>query len=540
MQLRGGELRAHPVTLPAMLDDAARRAPDRPFLVERDAQRRWRRIGFGAAAQRTRRIGAALRALGGSETRPLLILSGNGIDHALLTLGASRAAIPVAPVDAALGLDPHDEFTRLRAIAAVVRPAIVFARDGSAYAAAVRSAFPDAAFVCVTPPAETRSFDYAQLLTHPPPDDEPAVGGETVAKLMFGSDPNDDAAAVVVTHGMIGAMLQGLTQAWPFLERRPPVIVDGLPWSGAFGGNVVLGIALRHAGTLHVDDDVSSSPRAVKLRGELAPTLAFDLPAGWADWVEQLRADDALRGRWLARLDLAAWSGTTMAPSTRDALCAIGVPLAGVWGSTATAGAACVTIVARPKFDAVGAPLAGVELALVPSDGAYDMRVRGPQTTTGYYWDPDRTAGTFDEEGFLRTGDLVRPVDARAPRRGLAYAGRADARFKLADGRWVRGAELRTAFLAECSDAADARASGQGAGEIGILVQPSADAALLDRDVLRAQVGDALRRVANAAALPNAVWRALIVPGPLDDDRQSAANVARLHASEPDAEVIAL
>ena len=120
-----------------MLDDAAQRAPDRVFLVERDARRRWRQIGFATAAKRTRRIAAALRALGASETRPLMILSGNGIDHALLALGAARAAIPVAPIDASLGLTAHG-VERLRAIADVVRPAVVFARDGAAYASAVR------------------------------------------------------------------------------------------------------------------------------------------------------------------------------------------------------------------------------------------------------------------------------------------------------------------------------------------------------------------------------------------------------------------
>lgn len=542
LRLRGGELLAHPPTLGAMLDDAAQRAPDRAFLVERDARRRWRQIGFATAAKRTRRIAAALRALGASETRPLMILSGNGIDHALLALGAARAAIPVAPVDASLGLTAHGP-ERLRAIADVVRPAVVFARDGAAYAPAVRAIASDVAFVSVNaPPAGMRSFDYTRLLAHAPlPDGEIAVDGDTVAKLMFGSDPQDEVAAVVVTHAMIAAMLQGLTQAWPFLGRRPPVIVDGLPWSGAFGGNVVLGVALRHAGTLHIDVDAAQSPaRAAQLRAELGPTLAFDVPSGWALWVEQLRADDALRLRWLAQLDLACWSGAPMAPSTRDALCAIGVPLAALWGSTGTAGAACATTAGAPKFDAIGTPLASVELALVPAGDAYDARVRGPQLTNGYYWRPDLTADTFDDEGFLRTGDLVRPVDARAPQRGLEYAGRIDGRFKLSNGAWVRGPELRAAFLAECSDASDVLVTGQGAGEIGLLVQPAADAALLDRDLLRAQVVAAMRRVASGAATAGAPLRALILDRSAAREPRAAANVARLHASEPDADVIVL
>jgi feruloyl-CoA synthase len=545
LRLHGGELLAHPVTLPAMLDDAARRAPDRAFLIERDARRRWRQIGFATAAKRSRRVAAALRALGASETRPVMILSGNGIDHALLMLGAAHAAIPVAPVAAALGLDARDGFARLRAIAGVVRPAVVFARDGAAYADAVRAAAPEAAFVSVgAPPSGVRSFDYALLLAHAPlPDGDVVVDGETVAKLMFGSDPSGESAAVVVTHGMIGAMLQGLAQAWPFLDGHPPVIVDAQPWSGAFGGNVVLGIALRHAGTLHVDDGEPTAEhlaRTARLRAEIAPTLAFDLPSGWARWVEHLRADDALRRRWLTRLDRACWSGSTMAPSTCDALRAIGVPLAAIWGSTETAGAACVTGGVDPKFDAVGAPLAGVDLTLLPVGDAYEMRVRGPQVTTGYYWRPDLTAAVFDEDGSLRTGDIVRPVDARAPERGLEYVARLDHRFKLSSGTWVRAAELQAAFLAECSDAADVLATGQGGDQVGLLVYPTPDATLLDRDVLRGQIADAMRRVATGVGADGAPRRALIVDAPPARHPRAAVYVARLQASEPDAEVIVL
>jgi feruloyl-CoA synthase len=526
LRLHGPEPAPHPVTLPAMLDDAARRAPDRVFLIERDAQRRWRQITFATAAKRARRIAAALRSLGGSETRPLMILSENGIDHALMLLGAACAAIPVASVAAEIGLAAHDGFAHLRAIAGVVRPAVVFARDGAAYSVAVRSVAADAAFISVTEPAPgPRAFDYAQLLAHAPlPEGAVSIGGETIAKLMFAADSPAECAGVVVTHEMLGAMLQGLTQAWPFLERRPPVIAGALPWSGAFGGNVVLGLALRHAGTLHVD-----------LAPGIAPTLAFDLPSGWARRAEQLRADDALRRRWLSNIDVACWSGATMPPATRDALRAIGLPLAAVWGSTETAGAICATGGADPVFDALGAPLAGVEIALHPAGDVYDARVRGPQVTTGYYWQPERTAAAFDDDGFLRTGDLVRPVHARAPQRGLAYAGRLDHSFRLSSGAWVRAAELRDAFLAECSDAREVLVTGQGGNEIGLLVWPAPEAALLERDVLRAQIAGAMRRVSLAGSgVPH---RALIVDASLRY-ATNAALVARLHASEPDVEVI--
>ncbi len=542
LRLRGGLLDEHATTLLTLLDDAARRAPASEFLIERDGRDIWHQASYATVADRSHRVGAGLRALGASPQRPVMILSGNGIDHALVTFGALRAGIAVVPVAPTVGLSARDGFARLRAIVKTVQPGVVFARDGAAYAAAARAAAPDAAYVTVTEPSHgVRAFDYAHLLAHAPPAESAvAVGAQTVAKIMLAPAATGELKPVVTTHGMICAMLQGIAQAWPFLDRHPPVVVDWLPWSRALGGNMVLGIVLRHAGTLYVDDGDPTPARferTARLRAEIPPTLAFDVPLGWSAWVERLRGDDALRRRWLSRLDLACWYGATLAPATGDALRAIHVPLAAGWGATETAAAVTLTEGVDAKYDAIGAPLAGVELKLVPSGDAYEARVRGPQVMNGYWWRPDLTAAAFDDEGFYRTGDLVRPIDAGAPQRGLAFASRTDERFKLSSGAWVRAASLRARFLTECSDVADVLVSGEGRDEIGLLVWPTADGSLLDRDVLRAQVADAMRRGTVGKGSSERARRALILARePAQHER--AALVARLHASEPDAEVI--
>ena len=529
----------HATTLIALLDDAARRAPDRVFLVERDARDAWHQISFATVAERSRRVGAALLALGASAERPVMILSGNGIDHALVMFGALWAGIPVVPVAAATG---PEESTWLRAVATAVRPGVVFARDGAACGPAVRAVAPDAVYVCVNEPAPgVRAFDYARLLTHAPLTAHEAVRGETIAKIMVTSDSTGEPKGTITTHGMICGMLQGISQAWPFLDAHPPVVVDWLPWSHCLGGNAVLGIVLRHAGTLYIDDGNPTPERferTARLRAEIPPTLAFDVPLGWSAWVRHLRGDDALRRRWLSRLDLACWSGTTLAPATRDALRAVRVPLAAAWGSTETAAVVAVTQGADPKYDELGVPLAGVEMKLVPRGDAYEARVRGPQVMAGYSWRPDHAAAAFDDEGFYRIGDVVRPIHRRSPQRGIAFVSRLDGRFKLSSGAWVRGATLREAFLAECSDVRDAVVSGDGREEVGLLVWPTSDGWLLDRDVLRAQIADAIRRV-RKAGWPEGPSRALICEEPPQAGERAAA-LGRLHASEPDAEVIVI
>ena len=452
-----------------------------------------------------------------------MILSDNGIDHALITFGALRAGVPVVPISPA-GDAP------LRAIAALVRPSVVFARDGVASASTARAIAPGAAFVSVTRGGEVPGVSYRSLLAHPPIADDPSIGADTIAKILFGATSADEARGVVITHGMICASQQGIAQAWPFLAERPPVLVDRSPWSGSFGGNEMLGIVLRNAGTLYLDD---AGPCA-----DLSPTLAFGVPLAWARWVERLRADDTLRRQWLSRLDLAVWEAATLAPSTRHALHAIGLGLASAWGALQAGGVIAVTRGGNPPHDAVGVPLAGVELKLIPRAGTYEARVRGPQVTPGYFWRPDLTAQAFDEEGFYRIGDLVRPIDPRAPQRGLAFVGRIDGRFRLGSGVWVPAEELREAFLAQSApDVAAVVVTGQGHDVVGLLVWPSEDGALLDRDVLRAQIRDAMLRVGVQVQPGIRPRRALV----MDEPRTvKPSQIARLYASEPDAEVIVL
>lgn len=517
-------------------------------------------LTYAQAAERSRRIGAALRGLGAGPERPLLILSGNGIDHALMTLGAMRAGVPAVPVSPAAGLAAQDGFARLGRIAEAVRPAVVFARDAAAYAPAARAVAPAVPFVAVSePPRLVRALAYETLLGHAPLLADPPLGPETVAKVLFTPDSSGELKGVVTTHGMICAMLQGIAQVWPFLDEHPPVQVDWLPWNHCLGGNTVLGLTIAHAGTLHVDGGSPTSARyerTVRLRREVAPTLAFDVPLGWARWVERLRGDDALRKRWLSRLDLASWGGAALAPATRDALRALGVPLAAGWGATETSPTVMLSPGSDAAADALGVPLAGVELKLVPvGEGAYEARVRGPQVTPGYWWRPDLTAAAFDEEGFYRSGDVVRPVDPGAPERGLAFVSRLDERFKLSTGTWVRGAELREAFLRESApDVADVVVTGDGRDAIGLLVWASAEGEQLAPRLLRAQVAAAMRRVARGLGSAGRPARALILDTPPARDELSekgtvirravlarrAAEVARLHASLPDAEVICL
>src|SRR5260370_35108921 len=96
----------------------------------------WRRITYREGWNAARAVGQALLDRGLDAERPVLILSGNGIEHALLSLACLHVRVPFAPLSPAYSLAPTD-FTRLREIFAVVRPTLLFADDGGRYAASL-------------------------------------------------------------------------------------------------------------------------------------------------------------------------------------------------------------------------------------------------------------------------------------------------------------------------------------------------------------------------------------------------------------------
>src|SRR3972149_5236580 len=107
--------------------------PRKDFLAERDASGAWRRVTFSQASRRADSIAQALLERGCAARRPGRILSGNGIDHALLMLGAFVAGVPAVPVSVAYSLMSQD-FEKLKYIFAAVRPGLLYAANGKVFA----------------------------------------------------------------------------------------------------------------------------------------------------------------------------------------------------------------------------------------------------------------------------------------------------------------------------------------------------------------------------------------------------------------------
>jgi feruloyl-CoA synthase len=485
-------LRPYPTNLTERLVHWAETAPDRVFIAQRDSAGGWRALTYAQTLASVRSVAAALLQRDLSPQRPIAILSGNDIEHALLGLAAMHVGIPYAPISVPYSLMSQD-FGKLKSIIGVLEPGLVFAANGTAFARAIAAIVPHHAEVVVTsgPPADRKTTPFSALTTTSPTaavDTAHAeVGPDTIAKILFTSGSTGQPKGVINTQLMLCANQAMLGAGLAFIRDEPPVIVDWLPWNHTFGGNHNFGLVLDNGGSLYIDDGKplpgAIAATAQNLR-DIAPTIYFNVPKGFEMLLPYLESDAALRQRFFSRLKVMFYAGAGLSQHILDAIQALAVKTTGErvmfissLGSTETAPAAIACSWEAERAGNIGLPLPGVELKLVPRDGKLEARLRGFNITPGYWRAPQITAEAFDDEGFYKIGDAVKFADPADPAKGLLFDGRLAEDFKLATGTWVSVGPLRAAFIAHCAPLVrDVVLAGVDRDEIAALVFPDLDA----------------------------------------------------------------
>ncbi|WP_063713904.1 feruloyl-CoA synthase [Amycolatopsis nigrescens] len=462
------ELGPHPVSVAAMLRERAAADPGHPLVAQRGPDGQWMRYGYGESVATADAIGQALLDRGLGPDRPLLVLSGNSVEHLLITLGALTVGVPVIPVSVAYSL--LTEHTRVTEIAALVRPGAVFADDGARFGAVLRALRDVPAIVSVNAEPALHATLFGDLAsTAVRADVERAfqrITPDSVAKILFTSGSTGSPKGVLNTHRMLCSNQRSIRQAWPFLAERRPVVADWLPWSHTFGGNHNVNLVLANGGTLYIDGG-RPTPDGIALTianvADVRPTVYFSVPAGWARLVPELERDQEFAERFFSRLDLMVNAAAALPAELRRRLDALAwrttgrrIPVTGAWGATETAPAVTMAHYEFTDARCIGVPLPGAEVKLVPDEDAYEIRVRGPMVTPGYLRAPELTAAAFDEEGFYRSGDAVDLADPADPAAGLLFRSRISEDFKLTTGTFVRVAALRTALLSGAPVLSDA------------------------------------------------------------------------------------
>lgn len=488
------DLGAYPDKLTDRLEHWAKEAPDRTFIAKRDKANggQWRKVSYAETRATVRGLAQAMIDRGLSAERPLVILSGNDIEHAMLGLAALYAGIPYAPISPAYSLISSD-YAKLRHIINLLTPGMVFAADGTAFGKAIEAVVPPETEVVFTANqfpnrASTLLSELAATAETPAVDvAHDAVGPDTIAKLLFTSGSTGLPKGVINTQRMLTSNQVMLNATLAFLKDEPPVIIDWLPWNHTFGGNHNVGLILFNGGTLYIDDGKpvpGGIEETVRNLREISPSVYFNVPKGWESLIPYFRDEPALRAKFFARLQLNFFAGAGLAKPVWDALDEIAVAETGKkivmltgLGATESAPFALSCSPATTASGHVGVPVPGQELKLVPNQGKLEARLKGPNVTPGYWRDEVNTKKAFDEEGYYCLGDALKFIDRDKPDLGFLFDGRVTEDFKLATGTWVSVGPLKGSFLNHFAPyAKEAVIGGINRDDIAALVFPDVTA----------------------------------------------------------------
>jgi feruloyl-CoA synthase len=539
----------YPVRLTDRLHHWAALEPNRIFMAERDAGG-WRQVTYAQLLASSRHIASALLARNLSAERPIVILSGNSIDHALVAFGALYAGIPFCPVSPAYSLISRD-YGKLAYLMKLLTPGLVFADNAGKFSDALRGNIPDQTEIVVSHGAVpgrdvTMLGDLLATPEHPRLDaTHDAIGPDTIAKFLLTSGSTGNPKAVINTQRMICANQVMLRETLAFLKDEPPVIVDWLPWNHTFGGNHNIGLTLFNGGSMYLDEGKpmpGGIEETVRNLREISPTVYFNVPKGYESLLPYLRDDAALRAKFFHRLHAMFFSGAGLSPYIWNSLDELAVqetgfrvPVLTGLGATETAPFFMSVRPATSRSGHVGLPVSGNDAKLIPNNGKLEVRARGPNVTPGYWRQPELTAAAFDEEGFYKFGDALKPVDPDDFSAGFDFDGRIAEDFKLASGTWVSVGPLRARFVAACAPMVrDVVIAGLNRDEVSALVVLDLDGCrlinpALPPDDLAAAASDPLIRdafrerlvrfLATSTGSSTRITRAVLIDTPLSIDR---------------------
>lgn len=498
------------MTIRDLFDGAVQEASEAVFQRFHDG-RRWVARTYGQTAERVHRAAALLKDfhLGDYTARlkppRIAIMMENCPDWQVLYLAAAGAALAVVPID------PHLRAGEVRHILADSGARVVFC--GVRESAVVREAAAGLDLVQVVDPGKALDALGA---------DEVAAGArwyqahrpteETLASLIYTSGTTGRPKGAMLDHRCFTANAEQTLKRVPFF--RTDCFLNVLPLFHAFSfmGNFVLPMRvrgsvgfMRNLRTL-ADDMRDLRPTvllavpllAEKLYGRIERNIQkspFVRTLYKMSLTRRLVAKKVV-ARFGGMMRLIGIGGAPTAVKTLNGFRAIGLEVLEGYGITECSPGVAYPDPATFVPGTVGPVLPGVQWKLGPQDetGAGELLVKGDNVMRGYWNNPEQTAAAFDEEGYYRTGDVVRIVDGN-----VKICGRTKALIVNREGKNIYPEEVENA-LEHAPLIRDAIVVGYTVGKetgehVGAIIVPDAEAlqeAFPGRTLSRAETVDYL------------------------------------------------